>query len=176
MQVMDGNGVFGCLETKVIGGSVGRAPADPSPCHPKGEPPMIVIPPLGGPSPTLIHLDRRGSTELARTENERFIQQAPLFEVDDQGRQALITLIGYLAMGILDVGMAVPWLKIPMPGLNKAHPSLDQSSGDQKLSILRAFPIELEHVLRLLTDIKGIGRLKLHAIGQFEGLDTRFNQ
>ena len=51
-----------------------------------------------------------------------------------------------------------------MPCLNKVH-SLDQSSGDQKLSILRAFPIELEHVLRLLTDIKGIGRLKLHAIG-----------
>ena len=56
------------------------------------------------------------------------------------------------------------------------YPSLDQSSGDQKLSILRAFPIELEHVLRLLIDIKGIGRLKLHAIGQFEGLDARFNQ
>ena len=122
MQVMDGNGVFGCLETKVIGGSVGRAPADPSPCHPKREPPMIVIPPLGGPSPTLIHFDRRGSTKLARAENERFIQQSPLFEVDDQGRQALITLIGYLAMGILDVGMAVPWLKIPMPCLNKAYP------------------------------------------------------
>jgi len=58
MQVMDGNGLFGCLETKVIGGSVGRAHADPSPCHPKGEVPMILIPPLGGHSSTLIHFDR----------------------------------------------------------------------------------------------------------------------
>ena len=88
------------------------APADPSPAI-QSENPNDCDPSLGGPSPTLIHFDRRGSTKLARAENERFIQQAPLFEVDDQGRQALITLIGYLAMGILDVGMAVPWLKIP---------------------------------------------------------------
>ena len=78
-------------------------------------------------------------------------------------------------MGILDVGMAVPWLKIPCHVWTKACPSLKPVVGRSVVDS-RALPIELEHVLRLLTDIKGIGRLKLHAIGQFEGLDARFNQ
>ena len=61
-----------------------------------------------------------------------------------------------------------------MPDLHEAHAALQQPAGDQDLPRLRARAVHLADVLRLARHVEGVGRLHLHAVGQLERLDARF--
>src|SRR4051812_32864842 len=74
----------------------------------------------------LLVLSERGSTELAGDDDQRFVQQAALFQVVDQGGDGLVTEPGVERQ--LDVE---PLVVVPRP-LDEMHESdaaLDQSAG-----------------------------------------------
>ena len=75
----------------------------------------------------------------------------------------------------LDIIVIVPRLARPVPDLHETHAALDEPPRDQDLSRLGSFTIQLANVLGLAGDVEGIGGVHLHAIGQLERLDARFN-
>ena len=75
-----------------------------------------------------------------------------------------------------DVVVAVPGLDVAVIKLHEPHAPLDQSPGDQELPRLNARPIGVADVLRLLLDVEGVGGGHLHAIGQLEAGDPRFER
>ena len=68
--------------------------------------------------------------------------------------------------------MVVPGLAGAVPDLHEPHAALDQPPGDQDLPGLQPGPYSVADVLRLAADVERLGRLGLHAEGQFERLDA----
>ena len=56
----------------------------------------------------------------------------------------------------------------------KRTPRSSEPAGDQQLPSLRAVAVEFSDRFGLARDVERIGRLELHAVGQFETLDPGF--
>ncbi len=74
----------------------------------------------------------------------------------------------------VDVVVVVPRLAVAVPHLHEPHAALDQPPGDEHLPRLHAVAVQVEDVLRLAADVERVGRFDLHAVGQLERLDLRF--
>src|SRR5689334_22519081 len=75
-------------------------------------------------------------------------------------------------MMLCQIIVTIPGLSGAGPNLDEAHAPLQQSAGDEDLPRLRAGAVEIENMLWLLCNIKGVRSIGLHAIGHFEGLDA----
>src|SRR5262245_59363834 len=73
-----------------------------------------------------------------------------------------------------DVVVFVPWLAGAMPALHEPHTSLQRSARDEELAGLRSFTVHFADRFRLFGNIESVGGIDLHSVGQFEGLDARF--
>ena len=71
-----------------------------------------------------------------------------------------------------DVIMIVPRLSFAMPDLNEANATFNQSASDQNLSSLNTITVHVANMFWLATDIKRIGRFRLHPKRQFERLNS----
>src|SRR5437773_8439714 len=61
-----------------------------------------------------------------------------------------------------------------MPELDEANAFFQEATRNQHLPRMNALAVQLTNVLRLLGDVKGVSGIQLHAVGQLEGLNTRF--
>ena len=62
-----------------------------------------------------------------------------------------------------------------VPDLHEAHAALEQPAGDQQSAgPATPGPYMSRMCLRLAADVEGVGGLGLHAVGQLERLDARF--
>ena len=80
---------------------------------------------------------------------------------------------GQLAVAGGQVVVVVPRLAVAVPELDEANAALEQPPGRQELSGMHAGPVHAADRLGLLVDVKGVGRLRLHAIRQLERLNAR---
>src|SRR5205823_8212100 len=132
---------------------------------PRGKSVVIVVPPvdlaLVGAGRRQLH--RWSSAKFTTPDDQRFVEQAALLQVLEQGADGLVALFGEAAMVDLDVVMAIPGLTLAVPDLDEADAALNEPAGDEDLLGLRAGAVHIANMLRLLTHVEGVGRLHLHA-------------
>ena len=117
---------------------------------------------------------RRGAAKFAAPNDQRFPQQPALFQILQQGADALVAFLGQAAMVQFNVVVIVPRLAGAVPHLNEAHASFNQALRDEQLPGLRPFAVHLANGLRLPADVERVRGVQLHAVSQFKGLDARF--
>ena len=76
-------------------------------------------------------------------------------------------LASQVAVLLCDVIVVVPRLTFAVIELHIAHATLKQSTGNENLPGLCGIAVTIAHVLRFVLDVKRIGRLHLHAVGEF---------
>ena len=118
------------------------------------------------------HFHGGGAAEFPTPDDEGVVEHAALFEVAEQRGDGLINFRGEFAVIHLNVVMVIPWLAGPMPELYVAHAPFEEAPGDQGLPAMHPAAVEVADVLRLACGIEGVGGLRLHAEGEFEGLKT----
>ena len=72
----------------------------------------------------------------------------------------------------LDIVVVVPRLALPVPQLDVAHTALKQAARDERLAPVGFASVEVTEMIRLRAQVKGVARLHLHAVGEFECLDA----
>src|SRR5262245_45690562 len=75
---------------------------------------------------------------------------------------------------VLDVGMAIPGLAVSEIDLDDAHATLHKAESHQTASRKVSLSVPLSRCLTFLPDIENVRRFCLHPIGNFHGLDGRF--
>ena len=112
---MDMNGILGDIVAEVVGFAVDNTWLDASTRHPDRETTAVVISPRTGTTQLSLTVD--GSPELSAPDDERVVEQSPLFEVLDQRRDRLVALPCQSAMILLQVVVTVPRLPRTVPKL-----------------------------------------------------------
>src|SRR3954469_13813626 len=77
-------------------------------------------------------------------------------------------------MIFFEIVMVVPRLTFTVPDLDKSNAAFEEAAGDQQLPGLCACAIQVADVLGLFSDVERVRGVNLHAVGQFERLDTSF--
>src|SRR5262245_54625615 len=72
--------------------------------------------------------------------------------------------------------VVVPRLARAVPELYEANASLDQSPGNGQLACMCSRSVSLADFERLAGDVERVRRLRLHAVGQLERLNARFQR
>src|SRR5207253_1390871 len=83
LQVMDVDRVIDDVEAEVVGGTVGESALDAAAGQPHGEGLRVVV----AAEATVegrVRLDHRRPAELAAPDDQRFVEQPPLFQVQDE--------------------------------------------------------------------------------------------
>ena len=73
----------------------------------------------------------------------------------------------------LDVVVAVPRLAVAVPDLDEAHALFEQPPRGEQLPALHVVAVQGSDSRRFARNRKDVGRLHLHAVGEFVGLDPR---
>ena len=96
VQVVDVDAVLDGLEAEVVGRAVDVAAAHAAAGQPHREAVVIVVAAvdLAGVRALLRQFDRRRAAELAAPDDERFVQQAALLEIDQQCADRLVAFAG----------------------------------------------------------------------------------
>ena len=124
----------------------------------------------------LRQLDGGRAAEFAAPDDERFVEQAALLQIDEQCADRLIALLGQVAVLDFEVVVAVPRLAGAVPQLHEAHAALDQPAGDEQLPGLHAGAVHVANVLRLAANVERLGRLGLHAEAELERANAGFER
>ena len=105
VQVMHVDRLLDGPITELVGRSINRSPFRAAAGQPASEPVMVVVAAVQGGI-----LGGRSAAELAAPLNERLVEQAPLFQVAQKGRDRLVPLPGQLAVFGFEVVVIVPRL------------------------------------------------------------------
>ena len=166
VQVMDVHPFFDGVNTEFVCRAVDVACFNASACQPGGEAGVVVV-------AAFRPLSRRGSSELAATDDKRVFEQVPLLEIRDERRDRLVTFVG-IPFVVHDVAVGVPRLPATVINLNHPYATFDQSAGDETPVGELSVAVCSLSFFRLSGDIEGLGRSRLHSVSDFERLNSRF--
>ena len=123
---------------------------------------------------------RRLAAELAAPDHERLVEQAAALEVLEQARDRLVGAARVELVVHLEVAVRVPRLVVVAAAgvdLHESHAALNQPPREQQLvaelagAVLVA-AVELLGLLRLVREVDGLGRGRLHAVRELVALDA----
>ncbi len=176
VQVVNVDFVFDGLEAEFVRGAMDVSAARAAAGQPHGEAVVVVIAAvdLAGVRSGCRQFHGRRAAELTPPDHQRFLQQAALLQVRQQGPNGLVGFLGEPAVVHFNVIVVVPRLPRPVPDLDEAHALFDQAPGNQQLARLGALAVHFANVFGLARDIERVGGIHLHPVSQFEGLDARF--
>ena len=175
VQVVNVDLVFDGLEAELVGRAVDVAALDAAAGQPHREAVVVMV--------AAVHLalirarsrqlDGRRAAELAAPDDQRVVEHPALFQILQEGADGLVALPAQLAMTGLEVVVIVPGLSLTVPELDEPHAPLQQPPCGQERSGVNARAVKGADVGGLLADVKRLGRLRLHPVGQLERLDPR---
>src|ERR1044071_2201206 len=171
VQVVDVHLVLDGFETELVGCAENRAALDPATGQPHAETVGIMVPAHLGLA-RVVQLHGWRPAEFTAENDKRVLEHAALLEILEQGADRLVDLLRESAVGFLDILVIVPRLAGPMPELDEAHSFFQQAPGDEDLPRVDALAVQGPNVRRFPADVECVGRLHLHAISQFEGLNA----
>ena len=96
-----------------------------------------------------------------------------MFEIGEEGGEALAAFVGEAAVAFLNVVVAVPRLERTVPDLDVAHAALYEAAGNEHLFRLRGVAVERANGGGFAVDVEGVGRSGLHPKRCLETLDAR---
>ena len=167
VHVVNGEFVLHDAVAVFIRGAINRSALRAASCHPQAESLGIVI--------AAVALGEGGATELSGENEQGRFEEAPLFQVLDEGGDGLINRAGVLFVAVLDVAVLVPAVAVSSAGrqFNETHSAFHHAAGEQTLrgKFAGVAPLFLEAVhafrgFRLAGQVHGLGYFHLHAIGQ----------
>ena len=131
MQVVDMNGFVGGCEAEFVGGAVDVAAFDASACEPHGEAVVIMVAAIivTGVGAGRGEFDRGRTAKFAAPDDQRVIEHAALFQVDQQCGYRLVALPGESSVIHSNVVVAVPWLACAGPDLHESYAAFEQVDG-----------------------------------------------
>ena len=149
-----------------IGGPVTEAALYASACHPRSEALVVVV-------ASVVALSVRCTTKLTGPHDQSVLQHVALLEVGEQSRDRLIRSHRVVAQCLFEVAMLIP---AAVSDFDKTHSGFGKSAGEQALTTelgggLIVETVEVFSCLRLRTDVKQLGNLRLHSESQFKRLD-----
>ena len=107
LKVVDVNGIFGDVETKVIGLADGDAGLDATAGHPHGEGLRVMVPAVaafeGGTG-----FNHGSTAEFAAPNDESVIEHAAFLEVLDEGGTSLVGCLGLTFNVAFYIGVGIP--------------------------------------------------------------------
>ena len=158
-------------QTDFVGAAVGHAAFDAAARHPDREAVGMVIAADLWRERKL----RRGRATHFTTPNDEGVFEHPaLFEVREESANGLIALAGEAFVPRLQVRVAVPRLTGSVIDLDVSNAAFGEATRDEDLTSLNVVAIHLPRGFGFLRDIEGIGSFRLHAKGEFQGLDPGF--
>ena len=177
VQIVEMDAVVDGFESEIVGGAVDVAAFDAAAGHPHGETVVVVVAAFAEP---LVgagrgQFDGRCAAEFAAPQDEGFVEQTALFQVGEQGGDGLVPQ-GGVAFVQHDVVVVIPGDALAGPGLDEAHPALDQAARDEHLPAVNGVAVEVADVGRFGGNIEHVGGFHLHAESQVEGLDARLQR
>ncbi len=115
------------------------------------------------------------AAKLAAPDDERTLQQAALFEVGDERSDGLVHAAHEIAMGALDIVVAIPRAIVE---LHEAHAFLDELAGKEAFAAkgvrrVVADAVEFLGLRVFLGKVERFGHLHLHAKGEFVVVHAR---
>lgn len=119
VEIGDVVAVFHRMETEFVRGSVGDAALDAAAGEPHRESVGVMIPPIAA-------LITGSPSEFCSPHDQRFIEQAPLFEILEQPGNGKVHLATEPAVSVAQVAMGIPFARptvTAMENLNEPHPS-----------------------------------------------------
>ena len=162
------------FETELVGGAVNVAAFRAAAGEPHREAVVVVVAAGGGVDfLALRKFDRRGAAEFAAPDDEGVVEEAALFEIGEEGGEALAAFVGEAAVAFLNVVVAVPRLERTVPDLDVAHAALYEAAGNEHLFRLRGIAVERANGGGFAVDVEGVGRSGLHPKRCLETLDAR---
>ncbi len=169
LKIVDMDRVFGCVETEFVGRTVDESGLDAATCEPDGKCVGVMIASVG-----LVALDHRSATKLAAPNDERVVEESPLFEVGDERGRGLVGVLAVDGQVAFYATMLVPRF---VEELHKADAAFDESTGEQAIvgegRLARFGSVEIEDMLRLVGQVGRLGGGGLHTKSHFVGIDAR---
>src|SRR5579859_3436400 len=177
VEVVDVHLVLHGGETVIVRRAVNVPAFDATTGQPHGKPVGIMVAAidLAGIGTRRWQFNGGSAAKFSAPDDQRVFQHAALFEVLEQRADGLIAFLRQPFMIDLEVVMVVPRLAGAVPDLHEANAALEQAAGNEHLAGLGALAVHLADGLRLEADVKGVGGVHLHAVGQFKGLDARLD-
>jgi hypothetical protein len=172
VEIADVGFAFDGGHAEFVGGSDGVAGIAAAAGEPEGHGVGIVVATVGG---AAAHAVVGGAAELATPHDERAFEQSTLFEVGDEGSDGLVHPVHEIAMGTLNVVVAVPGTVVE---LHEANAFLDELAGKEAFAAkgvrgVVADAIEFFGFLIFLGEVESLGHLHLHAESEFVVVHAR---
>ena len=115
----------------------------------------------------------RGASHFPSPENNCLVEQATLFQIDDEGRDGLFRNPGILFVELFQLAMLIPRrivaVKTGAGDLNKSDARFNQTPGSQSLQRIQLLmfvggieSIQFLNVFRFTTDIRDVRNGTLH--------------
>ncbi len=166
VEVADVGFAFDGGHAEFIGGTDGVTGVAAATSEPEGHSVGIVVATILG---AAAHAVVGCASKLAAPDDERAVQKASLFEVGDERGDGLVHTAHEIAVGPLDVVVAVPGAVVE---LHEAHTLFHELAGEKTLSAegiggVVADAVERLGFLVLLREVERLGHLHLHAEGEF---------
>jgi len=171
LQIADAGFLFGDEVTKFVGFAVGHAPFDAAARHPDGVAVGVMI--AAEEFGAVTFFVHRGASEFAAPDDQRFIEQAALFEVGDQGIHWTVDVFRFSGNAGDEVVARAGAVHVPavIEQLNKTHAPFDHASGEQAVIRKRRRTarraIEVVRFFGFTGEIDGFGDRHLHTEGKF---------
>ena len=133
------------VEAEVVRFPMDVPSADAPAGQPEGEAAVVMI------ASVVSALHHRGAAKFAAPDEERFIEQSALLEIEDEGGAGLVGVLRVLFHSVGEVAVLVPGL---MEELDEADAPFDEAPGEQTIARVSGLfdvldPVEIEDGLRL---------------------------
>ena len=168
VEVVDVDFVGGRVEAELVGLAESCSRFHAAAGQPHAETIRVMV------AAVVASLDHRSAAELAAPNDQRVVEQAPLFEVAQQRGGGFVGCSALLFESADESAVMVPRF---MEELHAADAALDQSPsqqavvGETRLARFRA--VHLQDVLGFVGDVHQFRRAGLHLGGHLEGADSR---
>ncbi len=172
VQVPDMGFAFDGRHAEFVGGTDGVAGIAAAAGKPDGHGVGVMVATISG---AAAHAVVGGASEFTAPDDERALQETALFEVGDEGGDGLVHATHEVAVGALDVVMAVPGAVVE---LNEAHAFLDELAGEQAfaaegIGCVVADAVEFLGLGVFFGEVERFGNLHLHAKGELVVVHAR---
>ena len=172
VEIADMGFAFDGCHAEFVGGADGVASIAAATGEPDGHGVGVVVATIGS---AAAHAVVGCASEFAAPDDERAVQEAALFEVGDERGDGLVHAAHEVAVGTLDVVVAVPGAVVE---LHEAHAFLDELAGEQAFAAkgiggVVADAVEFLGLRVFFGEVERLGHLQLHAEGEFVVIHAR---